>query len=111
MANNIDYMEVMGTLGSIAAKHPQTTSLLMQTFSLWNSHANEARKVQGEYQEAAQKATGPLDQAGIAMQLVALYPIASQLLLQTLAMWQSRIPDLIQVINEFQASSDAAAKT
>jgi len=107
----IDYMEVMGTLGSIAGKHPQTTSLLMQTVGLWKDHQDEAMKIYGEYMEAVAKATGPLDKAGIAMQLVALHPNVSVLLLQTLAMWQSRIPDLIQVINDFQAASDAAAAT
>src|SRR6266581_2251063 len=106
----IDYMEVMGTLGSIAGKHPQTTSLLMQTYSLWNQPELVA-KISSEYAKAAATAAGPLDQAGIVMQLVAMHPDVSKLLLQTLAMWQSRVPDLIQVITEFQVAASAAAKT
>jgi len=107
----VDYMEVMGALGGIAGRHPQTTSLLMQTYSLWNTHQDEAMAIYNEYQKAAPTATGALDQAGILMQLCAMHPTAAQLLIQTLSMWQSRIPDLTQVITEFQAAAVAAAKT
>lgn len=107
----VDFMEVMGALGAIAGKHPQTTSLLMQSYSLWNARADLDRQIYDEYTKAAATATGPMDQAGIAMQLAAMHPAVAQLLKQTLAMWQSRIPDLIQVIDEFQAASVAANKT
>ena len=108
---SIDYMEVMGVFGGLTARHPQTVSLILQTYNLWNNSSVELNKIYGEYNVAAAKATGPLDQAGIVMQLMAIHPSASALLKQTLTMWQTRIPDLLQIIDELQAASTAAAKT
>ena len=107
----VDFMEVMGALGSIAGNHPQTTALLMQTYSTWNARADKDRQIFDEYNRAAATATGPMDQAGIAMQLAAMHPEVLPLVIQTLASWQSRIPDLIAVLTEFQAASVSAAKT
>ncbi len=107
----VDFPEVMNTLMGIAGKHPQTTSLLMQSYSLWNARADKNRHIYDEYMRAAATATGPMDQAGIAMQIAAMNPDALPLVIQTLSSWQTRIPDLIQVLSEFQAASVAAAKT
>jgi hypothetical protein len=107
----VDYMEVLGVLGSLAAKHPQTTALLLQSYNLWNARADEINKITGEYQNAAAKAAGPLDQVAILMQLVALHPNVVGLLKQTLTMWQTRIPDLLDVIEELQSAAVSAAKT
>ena len=107
----VDYMEVMGALGAVTAKHPQTVGLLMQTFQQINSNMDKYNKIASQYQQAAGQANGPLDQAGIIMQLLAQHPDVSSLVTQTLASWQSRIPDLIQVITEFQVASTEAAKT
>ena len=107
----VDYMEVLGLLGSLSLKHPQTTALTLQTYNLWNTRADELNKVPGEYQSAAAKATGPLDQVAIIMQLVSLHPNIVGLLKQTLVMWQTRIPDLLEVIDEVQSAAVNAAKT
>lgn len=111
MTGTVDYMEVMGVLGGIAMRHPQSTSLLMQTFSLWNTHSDEVNKTWNEYQVAAAKATGPMDQAGIVLQLMAAHPNAEALLKQTFTMWQTRIPDLIQILDELQNAANEAMKT
>jgi hypothetical protein len=107
----IDYAEVMQIIGSETAAHPQTTSLAMQTYSLWNAHANEIKQIQTEWQQTEPKATGAFDTVGIALQIMALHPNAANLLIQTLTMWQTRIPDLIQIIGEIQAAATQAAKT
>lgn len=107
----VEYLEVMGALGSIAAKHPQSTSLAMQTYSLWNSKLDEAKKIYDQYLQASAQATGTLDKAGVLMQLLAMHPDVSKLLLQTIAMWQTRIPDLIDIITEFQEASSEAYKS
>ena len=111
MTGTIDYMEVLGILGGLVARHPQSTSLILQTFNLWNGHADEVSKAWSEYQAAAAKASGPLDQGGIVLQLMALHPNAQALLKQTLTMWQTRIPDLIQILDELQSAANEAAKT
>lgn len=107
----IDYMEVMGTLGSIAARHPQTMSLAMQTYSMYSQYSDEISKMMDEYKRASAQATGKFDIAGILMQICAMHPNGAKVLLQIIAMWQGRIPDLIQIINEFQDASVAAQKT
>lgn len=107
----IDYMEVFGIMGGLAARHPQTTGLLWQTYSLWSPHLGEVNKIAADYQKTAAQAKGPLDQAGIVLQLVAAHPNASALLKQTLTMWQTRVPDLLQVLDELQAAASAAAET
>jgi len=107
----VDYLEIMGALGAIASAHPQTTSLLMQTYSLWNAKADELQKVFADYQRSVPAATGTLDKVGIVMELMAMHPGVSVMLNQTLAMWQTRIADLQQIVNEAQAHADVAATT
>jgi hypothetical protein len=107
----VDYMEVMSALAGMMSKHPQTSSLGMQTYSMWSEHIGEAKKIYEEYQRASAAATGKLDQVGILMQLMAMHPKVSDLLVQTLAMWSSRIEDAKQLIQEFQAASVAAYKS
>lgn len=111
MTGTIDYMEVLGILGAIAAKHPQTVGLLMNSYNSYKEVAGELDKVRSEFSATAKSATGPLDQAGILMQLAALHPDAVKFITQMLSNWQTRIPDLVQILNEFQAASSAAAKT
>jgi len=107
----IDAWETLGIFGGEAAKHPQTTGLLMQTYSLWNNHSEELKKVLSEYQNTNAQAKGPIDTGGIVLQLMAMHPFAKDLLKQTLVMWQTRIPDLIQILDELQNAANEAAKT
>lgn len=107
----IDYMEVLGIIGGLTARHPQSTSLIMQTYSLWNTNAAEINQVQAEYQRAAPQGSGPMDTAGIVLQIAAMHPKAAALLIQTLTMWQTRIPDLIQILQELQAAATEASKS
>ena len=107
----VDYSEVMSTFASMMFRHPQTSSLGMQTYSLWSSHLDEGRQIVDEYQRAAANATGQLDQLGILMQLCAKHPKAADLLIQTLTMWQGRIEDAKQLIREFQDASVVAYKS
>jgi len=107
----VDYIEVLGALGAIAAKHPQTIGLLATSYSAYQKVAPEIAKAKDEYQKAAAAAKGPIDQAAIAMQLAAMHPEVIAFLTQMLSTWQTRIPDLIQIVNEFAASSNAAVKT
>ncbi len=107
----VDYSEVMGLFGSLMGGHPQSMGLLMQSYSGWDGHTDDLTKIANEYQSAAVNATGAMDKGGIAMQLAAMHPWVADLLIQTLLQWQSRIPDLIEIIKEFQAASTAAMKT
>jgi len=107
----VDYLEIIAAYSAITTAHPQTTSLLMQTYGLWNGKKDELQKIFADYQRSVPAATGTLDKVGIVMALMAMHPSVSALLTQTLAMWQTRIADLQQIIGEAQAHADAAAKT
>jgi hypothetical protein len=107
----VEYMEVVSALGSIAAKHPQTMGLLMSSYNSYKDVADALEKARNEYQQASKTATGALDKAGILMQIAALHPDIIKFLAQVLTTWQTRIPDLVQILNEFQAASATAYKS
>lgn len=113
----IDYMETMGTIGAVTAKHPRTSSLAMQTYSEWKARLDDIKNVVAKYQETVAKAKaegrdlGMLDQLGIVQQLAAQNPWAVSLLIRTLSAWQTRIPDGVEILTEFQESSAQAYKT
>lgn len=107
----VDYLEVMSALASMMSKHPQTSSLAMQTYSMWSDHLDEGKAIVDEYKRASASATGKLDNVGIIMQLAARHPKVADLLIQTLAMWSSRIEDGKQLIREFQDASVEAYKS
>jgi len=114
---SVEYMEVMGTLGGIASKHPQTTGLGYNTYSAWSARFDDIKALFEKYQKTVHEAQGQgrdlgtLDKTGIAMQLAAQNPWFIQLVVQTLSQWQTRIPDAVQILNEFQLSSNEAAKS
>jgi len=108
---SIDYLEVIGALSAIAAKHPQTMGLLMNSYNSYKEVAGQLDKVRSEFSATAKTATGPIDQAGILMQLAAMHPDVVKFITQMLSNWQTRVPDLIQILNEFQAASSASYKT
>jgi hypothetical protein len=108
---NVDYMEVMGVVGSVAAKHPQTTALGMQTKSLWEENRERLTNAYNKFNSTKTPESGMLDHIGILMQIAANDPRITQNLIRILSMWQGRIPDLIQILTEFQASSEAAMKS
>jgi hypothetical protein len=114
---SVEYMEVMGVLGSIAARHPQTTGLAYNTYSAWSARFDDIKDLFEKYQKTVHEAqsqgreVGTLDKTGIAMQLAASNPWFIQLVIQTLSQWQTRIPDAVQILGEFQSSASAAAKS
>jgi hypothetical protein len=117
MSGQVDYMEVVGLLGSIAARHPQTTGLGYQTYSAWSARFDDIKELFEKYNKTVHEAqsqgrdVGTFDKTGIAMQLASQNPWFIQLVVQTLANWQTRIPDAIQILNEFQTSSKSAAQS
>jgi hypothetical protein len=110
MSEQIGYLTIMGVIGSLTTRHPSIVSLVMQTINLWKPHQDEAVKIYQEYLASSGKATGTLDQAGIALELMAAHPDVSSLLTHTLAMWQSHIVEACQAISEVQAAATAAAR-
>jgi hypothetical protein len=117
MSGQVDYLEVMSTLGSVAARHAETTGLAYQTYATWEKRFDDIKGLFEKYQKTVHEAQaqgrdpGKLDKAGIAMQLVAQNPWFIQLMVQTLSQWQTRIPDAVKVLNEFQLSSSEAMKS
>lgn len=107
---SIDYGEVFQVLGSVAAKHPQTSSLIMQTYGLLKDEGDDVRKMMEKFKEADSQSRGPMDTLAVIMQLTAMNPNTTLKLIQVLSMWQSRIPDLITFLQEFRAESIEANK-
>jgi hypothetical protein len=107
----VEYLEVLGAYGAIVSRHPQTTGLLMNLYNSYKELATTIEKAHGEYEHAAQSATGALDKAGILMQVAALHPDVVKFLVTVLTACQTRVPDLIQILNEFQAASAEAYKS
>jgi hypothetical protein len=114
---SVEYMEVMGVLASVASKHPQTTALGYNTYSAWSAKFDDIKALFEKYNKTVHEAqsqgrdVGTLDKTGIAMQLAAQNPWFIQLVIQTLSQWQTRIPDAVQILGEFQSSSSEAAKS
>ncbi len=113
----VDYVEVMGLLASTMAKHPQTSALGSSTYGNWSARLDDIKRIIAKYNETVAKAKGEgqslgkLDQVAIVMQLAAQNPWFVQLVVQTLSAWQTRIPDGISMLNEFQETSVAANKS
>jgi hypothetical protein len=107
----IDYGEVMAIVGQEMAKHAATTSLLMQTKSLWSGHDAERQQIQAEYARTSKPGQSIFDTGSIILQIMALHPQAEPLLVQTLKMWDGHIGDLIKMLDEIQAAAVEANKT
>jgi hypothetical protein len=113
----VDYMETMGVVGGTTVKHPQTCALGMKTFGEWKARSDDILHLKNKYLETVAKSKaegrelGMLDQVGIGMQLVAQNPWFLALVSKTLTAWETRIPDAVAILNEFQEASNQANKS
>lgn len=98
----MDTMKVVGILGGLAVNHPSIMALGSQLLNLYNAHSAEFNKIAAEYQTAASKATGPIDQAGVALELMAAHPDVAPLIVQILGLVQPHIPELQQTLTQLQ---------
>lgn len=107
----VSYVEVFEVLGPIGIKHPQTVSLLWQTYGLVNPYLDEFKQFISQYNKTAETANGTIDKAAILLQLMDMHPNVSDILKKVIIMWQTRIPDLLQIIDELQDGATSVGKT
>ena len=99
----ISDFQVFGILGGLAAKHPSILSMGNQLIQLYKAHQDEVAKIYQEYiSTTAGKELGPVQQAGVVLELMQLHPDAVPVLVQALGLLAPHIPELQQTLADLQ---------